>query len=457
MKPLKHATALASYATSALVFVPSAFAAGESGAASAATSIAEPVSLAIVSAVAVCGYVGWVKKSNDYRRLDEEYCRYKMQMGFAGRDDGMEEGIDSVDQLKSQPSHSRVEWSSDAYSRRHLDKVPASSSESSTAKTDDSPSDSAIFGAAAHRNILNNIVPFVDEVGDGDERALFGYQPENGNNETTEIPALDENGNSEGQKEEVVSGPVEYVPRHLKKSEAVTDQKVDIDSSDMISALENNFGNILDSSEEADESASEVVSSDGDEDQVPAVELDEVGEGYRINAEPIEKVSARLDRQKLHNRFEDDVSDAGRRSQLATAAAAMAAKAIGNHAAQLSASAESESKPYIPIKRGPGFVDVNDSTFVKEGSNAVSKAANLDGKVPSVAGGRYVSSTDSISNFPYSEVRKTYYTQGEMVPVQYPRESFENTNRPSDSEEEKLPSDKSIAARVALLTTLPIV
>ncbi len=81
MKHLKHSMALSSFAATSFLFVPSAFAASSSTAASVPSDIAPMVAVA-TSAIAVVSCVGWGVKAHEHKRLKEDLCDSRMRADF---------------------------------------------------------------------------------------------------------------------------------------------------------------------------------------------------------------------------------------------------------------------------------------------------------------------------------------------------------------------------------------
>ncbi len=568
MKPLKHTTALAAYATSAFLFVPSAFA--EEGAAVAqsggnmAVTVGEPIAIAAASAIAVAALVKLKITDNKYKRLEADYCKFRMEMGFNGRIDESEFGqYFDDDRENARFAEDLPEIEQDGMDSSGVDEqVIVSNAASDSAVLDmetsnegveaseDNPDNSivAAYGAAD----ANDTAPTTGAVASDSDASQAGNSAARSHSanrnavaQGTEAQAVQaaksqttDEVHSQIEIPVVSGGEHTYTPKHVRRAvqqgDSVTQSKMKPD--DLLDSLESNFSDILSIPKHANDidvtdpieadakysnavaqsvasgaeasgqdqknksaidaklpeiadngasgtGAEAVAASNGGTgsamkpSETFAQELDEAMPGRRVERSE-QQVASDLEKRKSLGAL-SEVEAAGLAAGRATSQAALAAKsAAGNHAAVVVAPSDSE-RPIIPVRRGPGFVDVCDGTFVKGDGAARMRAAEaaeaeamrnqgrslvedtgkqtaLGQKVPSIAYAR-VNSTDSISDFPYSTLNKTYYTQGDMVRVEYPGQNNRTNGGDRQGETGKTFAELSGLSPVAVLASLPIV
>lgn len=288
-------------------------------------------------------------------------------------------------------------------------------------------------------------------------------------------------GNAASSRASAAAGDGGYVPKHAVLRDATNDT--------FITNLEDRYSSILavpsgDGSGESDAGqapgslsnrmgAPDAWASGDSDDPVPVSRLDSVipsidraASGYGEPSRSLEMTSADKVANALADRksLEDaaaEIARAGKISSQASRASAASAKALkdsGSHAVVRNGDVSAEA--VIPVNRGPGFVDVNDGTFIREGvavrvrESRPSPGTRMDGPDDTVAF-RDISCTDSISDFPYSVLRRTYYTQGDMVRVEYPE------SKPSAGAEAGDPKSRTSAGAclqaAAVLSSLPLV
>lgn len=421
MKPLKRTTALAALSTSSLALSPQAFAAGENVVAAAPTFPIIPVVIAAASVAAVAGFVGWGMKARKYRRLEDTYNRhqtqkalrpatrhyssrqlaaYELEATFASRLRG-----DSQIILPPDASQGGTSKASQQVSFRQ---VPVQQFPSRQA-----PAPQAYVPAHAKRQTAPaTSKAFVPGVTSSDMLASLEEKYSDIINKETALPqvasvprvenrsvyegALTEAGARSGRTRAASEAPEEREPNFVRLYE-----RSFVDAADF--GINNNMR------------IAHLVPRVDEYRLAPSIDGDD------SFARAMKAVSRRREREAVAA----EIAEAGKRAEQATAQAALAVKSAGQHAAY-DVKAQEKADPVVPVRRGPGFVDVNDSTFVRSGSRGVphvvypiKKAAGAEGLSQGVPVYPQTYVTDAVSDFPMREMNMTYFTQGDMVNVQY--------------------------------------
>ncbi|MGI6221563.1 MAG: hypothetical protein ACOYIP_06830 [Coriobacteriales bacterium] len=481
MKPLKRTTALVAYATtSSLVFATPAFAAGGSAVATASPAAAfGPIGIGAATIAVAAGLVTWGMKARKHRRLENAYIEYKMQIGFDGVeippevDAQIEKHIDkrgtSVESLKhtlsSLPAITNPEMRpvisgstnsiSAAIPRIDGSRPARSSSNSRSARIPriDAPAARSAQPARAFTSKERTLAP--EEVAP----VVAAAQPVA---ERSERVARRSEA-ARGQQRILAGGA--YAPRHARKSASQVvisiEPRIKPDEK-ILSDLESNFSDLLAKPgrhmklEEAlpineTDLASKlprIPSFSGDEDEKHirrrlAMEIPEIDE---VGVSPMATAA--------------EIAAAGRAAGKATALAAIASKSAklpGSHVA-VSRMVERTETPVVPIRRGPGFVDINDDTFVRVGAVAVGRTTQGDTDAKSYetvhVGSVHVASGDG------ARVRDSYnVTHGDLLGFRYPSnrnpEPFTLSQSP-DTTLSGLPA-LNREEKVSMLAALPVV
>lgn len=493
MKPLKRTTALATIATSSLAYVPTAFAAGSSDAASTST-ISGPafgVTLAVVSAAAVAGFVGWGMEIRKRHEIEGDKYSSWMRNSLTGSE------IDSweINELLGvEREHPETEaagacGAAGAVSAEAAVEAPGIDVVEVEADSSDSTVNDLLEQGLWSRNL-----PKIEEglqPGSADDELDGEAEPVSIGAHTRDAVArrkAQAGGNAHagaGMHAVVSNGrDAPYVPKHAAPRNAANDT--------FITNLEDRYSGILQSSrdaEEADGTASMDVAAiasacpearaaqelDAHEildsmipqiDRKPAVRAEDAepsDPSKSMEMTSADKVASALADRKSMEDAAAEIARAGKISARASEATARALKDSGFHAV-VRGNASRDDEDVVPVSRGPGFVDVNDGTFIREGAavgipeSSPASEGQLGARIPAAPAVRSVSCTDSVSDYPYSILHRTYFTQGDgMVRVEYPQ------SRPSteDAQERSRPRSAASASAclqsAAVLSSLPLV
>lgn len=492
MKPLKRTTALATIATSSLAYVPTAFAAGSSDAASTST-ISGPafgVTLAVVSAAAVAGFVGWGMEIRKRHEIEGDKYSSWMRNSLTGSE------IDSWELnelLGVEGEHPETEPAGTCGAAGAVSAEAAVESPGIDAVEDVAESGSSTVNDLLEQGLWSRNLPTIE---DGQQLASPDDELE-GEAEPVFVGAHTRDAVARRKAQAVGKAPagadahaavsdgqdVPYVPKHAAPRNAANDT--------FITGLEDRYSSILQAPrdvEEADGTASMDASAMASaysetraareldvhavlDSMIPSIDRQAArAEGTRPSAPSrsmemtsADKVASALADRKSMEDAAAEIARAGKISAQASEATAKALRDSGFHAV-VRGKGSGDEGAVVPVSRGPGFVDVNDDTFIREGAVGkvpVSRPASegqLGARIPAAPSVRSVSCTDSVSDYPYSVLHRTYFTQGDgMVRVEYPQ------SRPSSEEAQERSKSRSAASAsaclqsAAVLSSLPLV
>ena len=457
MKPLKQTTALTAIATSAFLYVPSlhvplAFAEGSAGSASAVASaaapdvmgIVAPAAIAVATAAAVAGAVGIGVQSRKRRQLEQERYMSWIQGNLTGAD------LTGWDDLAAFPDYHDDEPDGHAIeSMPHIDEIH----EKNHGETIDCIDDLKSFRSS--NSTVNELLSWggVDRL----SNQSFGKGMPNVNGNAAGAGSGAGAGASRAAKgasrlaqrstprqfrPEYTAGGT-YIPRHAGKKARPASS---MSNNTFISRLESQYADVLGAVGAPIANPPQQVAN------AAAARLDmiiptighsnfgkidaarhPVGKRPAITVQhsqmtSADKVASALANKKSLEEAAAEIAKAGKISARASAATATALRNAGMHAVVRNhPDMKARANDVVPVKRGPGFVDVNDDTFVRVGAGSAAagmpesarlSSYQLDNSLPA-ANGRAVSCTDSISDFACNVISKTYFTQGDMVKVEY--------------------------------------
>jgi len=408
MKPLKRTTALAVLSTSSLAFAPQAFAAGEEAVVAAPAFPIVPIAIAAASAAAAAGFIGWGMKARKYRKLEETYNRHQTQKAlrpatrhyssrqlaaaeleatFASRLRGDSQIIPPQQARKIQEA-SQQPLRQQAYVPTHAKGQAAGSREKNR----------ALVPGLTSSDMLSNLEEKYSDIVNK-KTALPQVAP---------LPRIDSQNDSFGR---LVGAGVPLGQGNVARDAEPKKHS----ANNLVRLYERSYVEAADFGPNNNERIAHLV---------PRV--DEYRFAQRIeDDDSFAKVMAEFSKRKAREAVAAEIAEAGKRAEQATAQAALAIKSAGQHAA-FDVKAQEKADPVVPVRRGPGFVDVNDNTFVRNSSRAMprvsyplKKAAGAEGLSQPSSRFPQAYVTDAISDFPLHEMNKTYLTQGDMVSVQY--------------------------------------
>lgn len=492
MKPLKQTTALSTIATSAFLYVPSmhtslAFAEGASATSAATSPLAEltsvaPFAIAISSAVAVVSAVGIGMELYKRRQLEQERYMSWVSDNLTGVNSidwsALSEHLDKQDESVSNPEEINPVCAKEQSTANKEIKEQSTNNLQPNYITDDSSSDT---------DKSQSINTFSEKITSSDKPCVTPSQTEEDanskeflsnsdkdNSTVNDLLSWDKNSHTTGSFRPEYTAGGTYIPRHAvkKDKEAVSNMS----NNTFINNLESKYADILGDvrnpwREEPKHLANPVCAKI--EMSVPLIDdpyKSSQVSGQAPNHTPVvspktaisqnkqplnkpvihetkkrsgmtsaDKVASALANKKSLEDAATEIAKVGKISALASAATATALRNAGVHAVvRNSQDMRDHANDAVPIKRGPGFVDVNDNTFIRTDgkiskklssipqmgtSASVSNVSNmsqytLKDNLP-VSDGRVLSCTDSISDFRCNIVSKTYCTQGDMVQVEY--------------------------------------
>ena len=510
MKPLKQTTALSTIATSAFLYVPSmhtslAFAEGASASSAASSPLAElasvaPFAIAISSAVAVVSAVGIGMELYKRRQLEQERYMSWVSDNLTGVNSinwsALSEHLDKQDQAVSNPEEINPVCSKEQPTANKEIKEQSVNDLEPNYITDDSSSDT---------DKSQSINTFSKKVTSSDKPCVTAAQAEEDanpqeyslpysdkdNSTVNDLLSWDKNSHATGSFRPEYTAGGTYIPRHAvkKDKEAVSNMS----NNTFINNLESKYADILgdvrnpwreepkhlanpvcakiemsvpliDDPYKPAQLSSQVSRQAPEQTSVvsPKAAIDQSKQSLnkpvihdtkkRSGMTSADKVASALANKKSLEDAATEIAKVGKISALASAATATALRNAGVHAVVRNSQDMIEhANDAVPIKRGPGFVDVNDNTFIRTDgkvskklssipqmgtSASVSNVSNmsqytLKDNLP-VSDGGVLSCTDSISDFRCNIVSKTYCTQGDMVQVEY------SQAQPSDKTGENL-------------------
>ncbi len=459
----KRTTALTAIATSAFLYVPSMHAslavAEESAGSAVATGVpvAVPVAIAVVSAAAVAGAVKVGLRTHERRQAEQERYSSWIQGNLTGT----------------------IDWDSlsEGASEFGLEPVAASSAESVPPMFACSE-DETLFGgdsngnrsAAEKLDSIDDLESFRSKDSTVNELLSWGGIDSSASQATGGQASAAANAKANASvarpprvarpafRAEYTSGGT-YIPRHAGKQ---GQSGSNMANNTFINNLEFRYSDILGDvrnpwREEPCHLANPVAArldmiiplvgsqapakADAEGAKAPAQRSDAAKPVHSANVENHPAASLRYPEMTADDKVEKalanrksladaaaEIARVGKISAMASAATATALRGSGAHAVVREQPASSaRSNDVVPVKRGPGFVDVNDDTFVRSGAAVASSAGSsrytLRDNLP-VADGRSISCTDSISDFACNIVSKTYRTQGDMVMVEYSQSPY---------------------------------
>lgn len=419
MKPLKQTTALAALSTSSLVFVPQAFAAGEEVVAAAPAFPFGPVAIAAASAVAAAGFIGWGMKTRKYRKLEESYNRRRTQKAlrpatrhyspreiagaeleatFASRLRGNSQIIIPGQKPEStqKPASAKP-----AYVPRHA------KGQAAPVQARRSESDPGITSS----DMLSNLEEKYSEIINRKTELP----------QVAELPRVEAREGGSGARAGAVArrgGSADATADRRKESQRVLAADAELEeyrASDFDRVYARSYVDAVTFGPNTNELISRLI---------PRVDQYMLARHEFPDASAAE-IDEMLAKHKAREAAAAEIAAAGKRAEQATAQAALAVKSAGYHAA-IDVKAQDKEEPFVPVHRGPGFVDVNDQTFIRNSSRQMprisfpqKKAAGAENLSTGLGGVMHAYTTDAVSDFPLHEMNKTYYTQGDMVSVNY--------------------------------------
>ena len=496
MKPLNRTTALVAYATtSSLAFATPAFAAGSDAVAAASPAAASvPIGIGAATVAVAAGLITWGMKARKHRRLENAYMEYRMQIGF--------DGAEIPEEVEAQIEKTIDKGRTSVESLRHtLSSLPAITNPDMQRVSGSTNSRSAMIPSvdgsrqARRRNNLSARIPRIEAA---PARAFANKDktlaPEEVAPAVASAPAA-ARAERAARRTELGHGPQRilaggaYAPNHARKSSSQVvisiESRVKPDEK-ILEGLESNFSDLLAKPgrhmkleealpiDEHDLAAKlpRIPAFAGDKDEshilrrlhMEIPEIDEVGVSPAATA--ADKVADALADMRAREAAVAEIAAAGRAAGLATAQAALAAKSAhigGKHVAggrhiAISSTFGQADQPVVPIRRGPGFVDVNDDTFVRVGAVAVSKQPTPDADAKSYET-VHIGSVHVASGKP-AHARDSYNsTQGDLLGFRYPSnrnpEPFTLAQSP-DTTLSGLPA-LNREEKVSMLAALPVI
>ncbi len=491
MKPLKQTTALSTIATSAFLYVPSmhttlAFAEGGSTTSNGASALTElasvaPFAIAISSAVAIASALGIGMELHKRRQQEQERYMTWVSDNLTGAS-----SIDWSALSKQADEHEEVSLISDEQGSSvaeeqttptlEVQEQPMSVSQCETVIETNDANNKTSINSSPNLEVANAKVTTPDvtratslpKEQSAEQAATSSEKP---NSTVNDLLSWDKNSRTTGSFRPEYTAGGTYIPRHAVKRDNQAESKIsNMSNNTFINNLESKYSDILGDvrnpwNEEPKHLANPVAAKiemnvplindpskpmqtlqDTPKATVTLEQEKQYSEkpAYQATAKKsgmtsADKVASALANKKSLEDAATEIAKVGKISALASAATATALRNAGVHAVVRNTPDMAEhANESVPIKRGPGFVDVNDNTFIRTGgkvsklsasipstsaSAAVSHTPNtsqytLNDNLP-VADGRVLSCTDSISDFRCNIVSKTYRTQGDMVQVEY--------------------------------------
>ena len=326
MNQLKRNTALAALTTQTFIIVPSAFAVGEPATAAATAAPVAPVVIAAVSAAAVAGFVGWGMKARKYRKLEDSYRKHKVYEEFA------------ASQKKTRRSSALAGAELEATFAARLRGKDLTTSIPASAGT-------YIPAHARGINIASPDVTTGDMLNKLEEKYSDIIHKSTGLPRVIEIPYV---------SDAPVTG---YRASHVVEREADEAPAVETGRVFVHSLVEPaRFG------EHSNEKVARLVPRVNQYRLAP-----KPGDTADIPPEVAAEIDAVMAEVEARENAAREIARAGIASGRATAQAAKAVRAAGAHVAYDAARRDKEL-PAVPVRRGPGFVDVNDNTFSRSGA-----------------------------------------------------------------------------------------